>query len=83
MKAVTLKMLGKRKLSNVSEWNEDEVLNQVMDRNERAQCLRKIKNNKTGGSDGFVGELLKYGGERMVLFIREVFKVLFCMARQW
>ena len=50
-----------------SELYEDEVLDKVVDRNEIAQCLRKIKNNKTGGSDGLVGELLKYSGEGMVL----------------
>ena len=27
-----------------------------------ARCLPSLKNNKTGGSDGLVGELLKYGG---------------------
>ena len=31
-----------------SELFEDEVLDKIMDRNEIAQCLRKIKNNKTG-----------------------------------
>ena len=25
---------------------------------EKAECLRKVKNNRTGGSDGLVGELL-------------------------
>ena len=42
-----------------SELYEDEVLDKVMDRKERAQCLRKMKNNKTRGGDGLVGELLK------------------------
>ena len=67
-----LRMIGRRKLSEgrvnnckcSSELCEDEVLDKLMDRNEIAQCLRKIKNNNTGGSDGLVGELLKYyGGE--------------------
>ena len=26
------------------------------------QSLNNLNNNKTGGNDGFVGELLKYGG---------------------
>ena len=36
-----------------------------------AQCLRKI--NNTGGSDGLVGELLKYGGEGMVILLEKLF----------
>ena len=34
----------------------------------KLQSVRKLKNNKTGGSDGIVGELLKYGGSGMVDF---------------
>ena len=37
-----------------SELYEDEVLEKVKDRNEIAQCLRKITNNKIS-SDGLVG----------------------------
>ena len=34
----------------------------VLDREiEIARCVRKLKNNKTGGSDGLVGELLGQG----------------------
>ena len=32
--------------------------------------------NKTGGSDGLVGELLKYGGEGMVLLLEKLFSVV-------
>ena len=39
----------------------------VLDREiEIARCVRKLKNNKTGGSDGLVGELLEYGGSGMI-----------------
>ena len=34
---------------------------------------RKLKNNKTGGSDGLVGELLKYGGSGMVDLLQQLF----------
>ena len=33
---------------------------------EEMLCIRKLRNNKTGGSDGLVGELLKYGWSGMV-----------------
>ena len=33
-------------------------LDKRIEKAEIANCLRKLKNNKTGGSDGLVGELL-------------------------
>ena len=45
----------------------------VLDREQEiARCVRKLKNNKTGGSDGLVGELLKYGGSGMLHKLFEV-----------
>ena len=40
----------------------ENVLDREIDLEEIALCVRKLTNNKTGGSDGLVGELLKYGG---------------------
>ena len=37
-----------------------DILDREIDSAEISRCLRKLKNNKTGGSDGLVGELLKY-----------------------
>ena len=57
-----------------------------MDNNKIAQCLREIKNNKTGGSDDLVGELLKYGGEGMVLLLEKFFSIIWreqVVPRQW
>ena len=36
---------------------------------EIVKCICKLKNNKTGGSDGLVGELLKYDGSGMVYLL--------------
>ena len=41
---------------------EDEYLDGELCKEEIEKCICKLKNNKTGGSDGLVGELLKYGG---------------------
>ncbi len=41
---------------------EDEALDREIEKAEIVKCICKLKNNKTGGSDGLVGELLKYGG---------------------
>ena len=43
---------------------------------EIAKCLRNLKNSKTGGSDGIVGESLKYGGSGMVDLLEQLFSVI-------
>jgi len=43
---------------------EDEYVDEELRKGKIEKCVRKLKNNRTGGSDGLVGELLKYGGER-------------------
>ena len=41
-----------------------------------SRCVRKLKNNKTGGSDELVGELLKYGGSGMIHLLHKLFEVV-------
>ena len=38
--------------------------------------MHRLKNNKTGGSDGIVGELLKYGGSGMIELLHKLFSVI-------
>ena len=55
-------------------------LDREIDGEEIAQC---VKNNKTGGCDGIVGELLKYGGSGL---LEQLFSVIWreeLVARQW
>ena len=40
---------------------EDDYLNWVTQTGKIEKCICKLMNSKTGGSDGLVGELLKYG----------------------
>ena len=40
------------------------------------KCICKLENNKTGGSDGLVGELLKYEGVGRVDLLHQLFKVV-------
>ena len=61
-----------KKVSNLPTVCVENVLDREIDLEEIALCVRKLKNNKTGGSDGLVGELLKYGGSGMV----ELFTVI-------
>ena len=45
-----------------------------------------LKNYKTGGCDGIVGELLKYGGSGMVCLLEQLFSVIWreeLVPRQW
>ena len=50
--------------SSLSEEVTDSLLDKEIEKGEIAKCLRNLKNSKTGGSDGIVGELLKYTVDR-------------------
>ena len=72
--------------SILSEVSENVRLDRQIDREEIAQCVKKLKNNKTGGCDGIVGELLKYGGSGMVCLLEQLFSVIWreeLVPRQW
>ena len=65
---------------------EDAFLDKGIEKAEIAKCLKKLKNNKTGGTDGLVGELLKYGGSGMVCLLEQLFSVVWheeAVPRQW
>ena len=61
---------------SMSESCEDDRLDIAIEKSEIVKCIRKLKNNKTGGSDGLVGELLKYGGSGMVCLLEQLFSVV-------
>ena len=65
---------------------EDEYLDGELCKEKIEKCVRKLKNNKTGGSDGLVGELLKYGGGGKVDLLHQLFKVVWheeTVPKQW
>ena len=62
--------------SSLSEEVADSVLDKEIEKGEIAKCLRNLKNSKTDGSDGIVGELLKYGGSGMVDLLKQLFSVI-------
>ena len=71
---------------SMSESCEDDCLDIAIEKSEIVKCIRKLKNNKTGGSDGLVGELLKYGGSGMVCLLEQLFSVVWheeTVPRQW
>ena len=71
---------------SLSEEVTDSLLNKEIEKGEIAKCLRNLKNSKTGGSDGIVGELLKYGGSGMVNLLEQLFSVIWqeeIVPRQW
>ena len=64
-----------RTCSNLSEVSENDRLDRQIDREEIAQCVKKLKNNKAGGCDGIVGE---YGCSGMVCLLEQLFSVIWC-----
>ena len=62
--------------SKVSDMYDGAVLDRPIEKEEIAQCIRRLKNNKTGGNDGLVGELLKYGGAAMVDLLEVLFSAV-------
>ena len=72
--------------SSLSEEVTDSLLYKEIEKGEIAKCLRNLKNSKIGGSDGIVGELLKYGGLGMVDLLEQLFSVIWqeeIVPRQW
>ena len=72
--------------SSLSEEVTDSLLDKEIEKGEITKCLRNLKNSKTGGSDGIVGELLKYGGFGMVDLLEQLFSVIWqeeIVPRQW
>ena len=51
-------------------------LDREIEREEIAVYVWKLTNNKTVGSDGLVGELLKYGGSGMMDLLQQLFAVV-------
>ena len=71
---------------SMSESREDDRLDIVIEKGEIVKCIRNLKNNKTGGSDGLVGELLKYSGSGMACLLEQLFSVVWheeTIPRQW
>ena len=64
----------------------DSLLDTEIEKGEITKCLRNLKNSKTGGNDGTVGELLKYGGFGMIDLLEQLFSVIWqeeIVPRQW
>ena len=69
-----------------SEVYVDEALDREIEKEDTAKCIRRLKNNKTGVSDGLVGELLKYSGSGMVYLLEHLFGVVWreeVMPKEW
>ena len=54
---------------SLSEMHQDEVLDREKQRAGFWKCIYKLKNSKTSGNDGLVGQLLKYGVLGMVYLL--------------
>ena len=64
----------------------DEVADALLDKEIEKGEIKNLKNSKTGGSDGIVGELPKYGESGMVDLLDQLFSVIWqedIVPRQW
>ena len=62
--------------SSLSEEVADSLSDKEIEKGEIVKCLRNLKNSKTGGSDGIIGELLIYDGSGMVDLLEQLFSVI-------
>ena len=72
--------------SEMSSARKDKVLDRDISYAEIKKCLKSLKNNKTGGNDGLVGELFKYGGSGMVNLLKALYEVVWTeegIPKQW
>ena len=60
--------------SEISSLQKDNVLDRGF--TEIKKCSKSLKNNKTGGNDGLVGELFKYGGKGMANLLKVLYGVV-------
>ena len=71
---------------NITAFSKDNFLDSKIVVKEILRCIKKLKNNKAGGNDGVVGELLKYGGIGMALLLQQLYLVIWSeeyVPRQW
>ena len=59
------------------EENAEHILNMSISKDEVRQAIARMKNNKSGGLDGVVPEMLKCGGEEIVDFLSKLFNRIF------
>ena len=65
---------------------KDLDLDKEIEESEIVRCIKKLKNSKTGGGDGIVGELLKYGGVGMVKMLGKLYALIWqeeCVPMKW
>ena len=65
---------------------KDLDLDKEIEESEIVRCINKLKNNKTGGGDGIVSELLKYGGVGMVKMLGKLYALTWkeeCVPMKW
>ena len=72
--------------SEMSSLQKDKVLDRGISYAEIQKCSKSLKNNKTGGNDGLVGELSKYGGKGMANLLKVLYGVVWTeksIPKQW
>lgn len=66
--------------------DDEHVLNTPIKKEEVIHAIHKLNNGKSGGTDGVVPEMLKAGGQPVILFLHKLFNKLFeagLYPREW
>ena len=77
---ILLLLLSSHGFQEVLEYNKQNLkdldLDKEIEKSEIVRCIKKLKNNKNGGGDGIVSELLKYGGVGMVKMLGKLYALI-------
>ena len=64
---------GFREYERLSVDITNEHLDRVISALEIEYVMKSLRNRKASGSDGIAGELIKYGGNGMIMMLKELF----------
>ena len=66
-----------RGFGHIDDNEEDPVLNLPINQEEVRKSIKNLKNGKACGTDGIVSEMLKAGGQQVILFLTKLFNRIF------
>ena len=71
-----LRMNGKYMYNQGLESMKDCLSDRDISALEIEYVMKSLRNKKASGSDGIAGELIKYGGNGMIMLLKELFQLI-------